>query len=82
MTFTIEPMINLGDWRCQISKEDGWTAVTIDGSLSAQFEHTLLVTDTGVEVLTLGAGEALQIETPLSDRQNAPLLAGSSGGWF
>jgi methionyl aminopeptidase len=56
MTFTIEPMINLGDWRCCVL-EDGWTAVTADGSLSAQFEHTLLVTETGVEVLTLGRNE-------------------------
>jgi methionyl aminopeptidase len=56
MTFTVEPMINLGHWKTQILA-DGWTAVTIDGSLSAQFEHTLLVTETGVEVLTLGAGE-------------------------
>jgi methionyl aminopeptidase len=56
MTFTIEPMINLGDWRCRVLA-DGWTAVTADGSLSAQFEHTVLVTETGVEVLTLGAGE-------------------------
>jgi methionyl aminopeptidase len=57
MTFTVEPMINLGHWKTQIL-EDGWTAVTVDGSLSAQFEHTLLVTEEGVEVLTLGAGEA------------------------
>ena len=56
MTFTIEPMINLGHWKTQILA-DGWTAVTIDGSLSAQFEHTLLVTESGVEVLTLGQGE-------------------------
>jgi methionyl aminopeptidase len=56
MTFTVEPMINLGHWKTQIL-EDGWTAVTIDGSLSAQFEHTLLVTEHGVEVLTLGPGE-------------------------
>jgi methionyl aminopeptidase len=56
MTFTIEPMINLGDWRCYVL-DDGWTAVTADGSLSAQFEHTLLVTETGVEVLTLGRNE-------------------------
>jgi methionyl aminopeptidase len=56
MTFTVEPMINLGHWKTQIL-EDGWTAVTEDGSLSAQFEHTLLVTESGVEVLTLGAGE-------------------------
>src|SRR3990172_8641702 len=46
MTFTIEPMINLGHWKTQIL-EDGWTAVTIDGSLSAQFEHTVLVTAEG-----------------------------------
>ena len=56
MTFTVEPMINLGHWKSEILA-DGWTAVTVDGSLSAQFEHTLLVTESGVEVLTLGAGE-------------------------
>jgi methionyl aminopeptidase len=56
MTFTVEPMINLGHWKTQIL-DDGWTAVTIDGSLSAQFEHTLLVTEDGVEVLTLGKSE-------------------------
>jgi methionyl aminopeptidase len=56
MTFTVEPMINLGHWKTE-TLDDGWTAVTVDGSLSAQFEHTLLVTDDGVEVLTLGAGE-------------------------
>lgn len=51
MVFTIEPMINMGTWRTKMLK-DGWTAVTADGRLSAQFEHTLLVTDTGVEILT------------------------------
>ncbi len=56
MTFTIEPMINLGHWRTEIL-DDGWTAVTADGSLSAQWEHSLLVTDDGVEVLTLGKDE-------------------------
>jgi len=56
MTFTIEPMINLGHWKTQIL-EDGWTAVTVDGSLSAQFEHTVLVTEDGVEVLTLAKDE-------------------------
>ncbi|KAI3444708.1 hypothetical protein Pfo_001373 [Paulownia fortunei] len=50
-TFTIEPMINSGVWRDRMWP-DGWTAVTADGKRSAQFEHTLLVTDTGVEVLT------------------------------
>lgn len=49
--FTIEPMISQGAWRDD-TWPDKWTAVTIDGLLSAQFEHTLLVTDTGVEVLT------------------------------
>lgn len=57
MTFTVEPMINLGHWKTQIL-DDGWTAVTVDGSLSAQFEHTLLVTESGVEALTLGANES------------------------
>ena len=56
MTFTIEPMINLGHWKTEIL-EDGWTAVTADGTLSAQFEHTVLVTEDGVEVLTLGKDE-------------------------
>lgn len=49
--FTIEPMINLGDWRTE-ELADGWTVVTKDRTLSAQFEHTLLVTHTGCEVLT------------------------------
>ena len=56
MTFTVEPMINLGHWRTEIL-DDGWTAVTADGSLSAQWEHTVLVTEHGVEVLTLGKDE-------------------------
>jgi methionyl aminopeptidase len=50
-------MINTGDWEAEIL-EDGWTAVTADGSLSAQFEHTLYVTPDGVEVLTLEAGQS------------------------
>jgi len=49
--FTIEPMINAGNWRDE-QWPDNWTAVTVDGRLSAQFEDTLLVTETGVEVLT------------------------------
>ncbi len=51
MVFTIEPMINLGEKEL-IVLDDGWTAVTKDGSLSAQFEQTLLVTESGVESLT------------------------------
>lgn len=52
MIFTIEPMINLGRAKVNINQEDGWTATTIDNKLSAQFEHTILVTDNGYEVLT------------------------------
>ena len=51
MVFTIEPMINAGGYQMRIL-EDGWTAVTADGSLSAQWEHTVRVTEGGVEVLT------------------------------
>ena len=51
MVFTIEPMINLGGKEIRIL-EDNWTAVTKDGSLSAQFEQTILVTDKGYESLT------------------------------
>jgi methionyl aminopeptidase len=51
MIFTIEPMINIGHYECRVLDDD-WTVVTTDGSLSAQFEHTVLVTQTGCEVLT------------------------------
>lgn len=52
MTFTIEPMINVGTYKCEVL-DDKWTVVTADGKLSAQFEHTILVTETGYEILTL-----------------------------
>ncbi len=52
MIFTIEPMINEGRPRVKVDEIDGWTARTIDQKLSAQFEHTILVTETGFEVLT------------------------------
>jgi methionyl aminopeptidase len=52
MAFTVEPMINLGRPEVRVLS-DGWTVVTADGSLSAQFEHTVLVTQSGCEVLTL-----------------------------
>ncbi|WP_440979602.1 type I methionyl aminopeptidase [Sphingomonas pseudosanguinis] len=58
MTFTIEPMINAGTHRVSTA-EDGWTVVTNDGKLSAQFEHTVAVTAKGVEVLTLREGETV-----------------------
>ncbi len=51
MVFTIEPMINLGSYKLKIL-EDKWTAITADGSLTAQFEQTILITDTGYESLT------------------------------
>lgn len=51
MAFTIEPMVNLGSAAVRLL-EDGWTVVTADGALSAQFEHTVLVTEVGCEVLT------------------------------
>ena len=56
MTFTIEPMVNQGTRRVE-TEDDGWTVVTGDGKLSAQFEHTVAVTATGVEVLTLRRDE-------------------------
>ena len=58
MTFTIEPMVNGGDWKTKLLG-DKWTVVTKDHSLSAQYEHTLLVTKTGVEVLTARPEEDL-----------------------
>jgi len=52
MVFTIEPMINEGTWEAEMA-DDGWTAYTKDRKLSAQFEHTVAVTNDGVEILTL-----------------------------
>ena len=51
MVFTIEPMINLGKPETEVL-EDEWTAITADGSLSAQWEHTIRVTENGYEILT------------------------------
>ena len=59
MTFTIEPMVNAGKRHTKLMKNDGWTVVTKDRSLSAQWEHTLAVTSDGVEVLTLRTGETI-----------------------
>ena len=59
MTFTIEPMINLGGYEVITSSLDGWTVKTKDRSLSAQWEHTILVTENGHEVLTLREGELI-----------------------
>ncbi len=60
MCFTIEPMINIGSHKTKLSKSDGWTVETIDGRLSAQWEHTILVTESGYEVLTLRQEETIE----------------------
>lgn len=52
MCFTVEPMINLGTRFTQLDKQDGWTVRTRDGQLSAQFEHSILMTEDGPEILT------------------------------
>lgn len=57
MTFTIEPMLNMGKRHTKLNKKDGWTVTTKDGSLSAQWEHTLGVTADGCEVFTARSDE-------------------------
>ena len=52
MVFTIEPMINMGDWRVFVDEQDGWTVVSEDELPSAQWEHTFVMTDHGLEILT------------------------------
>ena len=63
MAFTIEPMVNVGSYHTQVL-DDEWTAVTRDGELSAQFEHTVIVTEDGVEVTTLLEGQDPFEESP------------------
>jgi len=53
MLFTIEPMVNLGTYEVKLNRKDGWTVTTRDGKASAQFEHTIGVTEDGFEVFTL-----------------------------
>ena len=53
MTICIEPMINMGTYKVNFSREDGWTVTTADGLPSAHYENTVLITDDGVEILTL-----------------------------
>jgi methionyl aminopeptidase len=57
MVLAIEPMVTMGSWEVRIL-DDGWTAVTKDGSLAAHFEHTIAVTESGPEVLTSRDGAA------------------------
>ena len=63
LTLAIEPMIALGDWEVEVL-EDGWTAVTKDRSLSAHYEHTVALTEKGVEILTVRPGEAARPHLP------------------
>ena len=78
MTITIEPMLNLG--RREIKEMgDGWTIVTKDRSLSAQWEHTVLVTETGYEVLTVSAGSPpIPVFVPAQANASAPAVAAVS----
>lgn len=61
MTFTIEPMINAGKRHTKLNAKDGWTVTTKDGRLSAQWEHTLGVTETGVEIFTLRSDDTIKL---------------------
>ena len=70
MIFTIEPMVNIGGWEVEVDPTDKWTVTTADGSLSAQFEHTLLCTKTGVEILT-------KRDKPLRLSEDVAMLAGT-----
>ncbi|ETS75262.1 methionine aminopeptidase 1 [Pestalotiopsis fici W106-1] len=74
MTFTIEPMIALGKYR-DVTWPDNWTSTTIDGKKTAQFEHTLLVTETGVEILTARQESSPGGPIPIP----APVENGTSG---
>jgi len=52
LTFTVEPMVNAGGYQTKLDQRDGWTVRTADGSLSAQFEHSIAITENGPEILT------------------------------
>jgi methionyl aminopeptidase len=71
MTFTIEPMITLGSPALHLW-DDGWTAVTNDASRCAQFEHTMVVTDTGVEILTVTADGTCAADRVLAELSASP----------
>ena len=73
--FTIEPMINAGDWRDE-TWPDGWTAVTRDGKRSAQYEHTMVVTADGVEILTRRNEDSPRV-FPWTDGESEGVVPGS-----
>ena len=79
MTFTIEPMISLGSYRDKTWPDD-WTSVTVDGSRTAQFEHTLLVTEHGVEVLTARQADSPGGPVPLPVVKNGSAENGTQDG--
>ncbi len=79
--FTIEPMLNLGDKATHPPMSDGWTILTRDGSLSAQFEHQILMTETGPEVLTLttrGPQEGDRFYASAADRESTEALSATA----
>ena len=79
MVLAIEPMVNAGKPAVKVLS-DGWTAVTRDGSLSAHFEHSVVVAATGCEILTLLPGDAARAKELLSSRRaTAPQRAGAAG---
>ena len=84
MVFTIEPMINLGSWKDKTWDFDHWTAVTVDGKRSAQFEHTVLVTDDGVDVLTARTHKSVpfwwDIDPEAAEKQKAAKKGDETNG--
>ena len=74
MTFTIEPMINAGKRHTKLLP-DGWTVITKDHSISAQWEHTILVTETGYEVFTLSPRQAAEQSTTSSTDETSPVVS-------
>lgn len=77
MVFTIEPMINAGTYRLTHWPDD-WTATTLDGKRSAQFEHTMVVTQTGVEVLTTRLKDSVPLWWEVNDGANAASLSSAT----
>ena len=69
MCFTIEPMITLGSYKDKTWPDD-WTSVTVDGLRTAQFEHTLMVTETGVEILTARVEDSPGGPVPMPEQTN------------
>jgi methionyl aminopeptidase len=69
MVFTVEPMINQGGYEVQILS-DGWTTITVDGKLSAQFEHTIAITPDGPRIMTMYTDHERQMWQAEMDRRS------------